>query len=57
MIKIVLLILLAAALPSGVVAARLLYRWGNLKLKALEDKQWRDYLDEMQRRHDKDESI
>jgi len=42
MIKIFLLVAALFTLPSGVVVARLLWRAGNLKLKAAEKKQLRE---------------
>lgn len=44
MIKLLLLPLIIFAVPSGIVTARLLWRYGNLKLKAMEQEQYDKYL-------------
>lgn len=44
MIKILLLAFLVCGLPIGCVVARLLWRWGNLKLQAAENRETDRYL-------------
>jgi len=42
MIKIVFYLLVILCIPSGIVLARMLWKAGNLKLRAIEKKQLRD---------------
>jgi hypothetical protein len=44
MIKLIGIFLFAVGLPIGIVAARLLWRWGDVKIKELEDKRVDRYL-------------
>jgi len=44
MIKLFLIPLVIFAIPSGIAVGRFVWRYGNLKLKAMEQEQYEKYL-------------